>query len=159
VARLVLVDPDTERHLEPKLLGDGRYQLTASGAAVGAYRLRVRAEHLEIGANLRLGRAIAEIGMLRAGVRRIGDAGEGIINTGDRLVPLEQTPQAGMHAQNEHHHSRNGAHGRLTSPEEKRGPNPSPTVNRSQRKIPQLKINLQVPRVMASDGRFKERNN
>jgi hypothetical protein len=64
-----------------------------------------------------------------------------------------------MHAQNEHHHSRNGAHGRLTSPEEKRGPNPSPTVNRSQRKIPQLKINLQVPRVMASDGRFKERNN
>jgi hypothetical protein len=44
---------------------------------------------------------------------------------------LEQTPQAGMHAQNEHHHSRNGAHGRLTSPEEKRGPNPSPTVNRS----------------------------
>jgi hypothetical protein len=44
-------------------------------------------------------------------------------------VPLEQTPQAGMHAQNEHHHSRNGAHGRLTSPEEKRGPNPSPTVN------------------------------
>jgi hypothetical protein len=68
---------------------------------------------------------------------------------------LEQTPQAGMHAQNEHHHSRNGAHGRLTSPEEKRGPNPSPTVNRSQRKVPQLKMSLQVP---MSDGRFKERN-
>jgi hypothetical protein len=39
---------------------------------------------------------------------------------------LEQTPQAGMHAQNEHHHSRNGAHGRLTSPEEKRGTEPVP---------------------------------
>ena len=88
----VLVDPDAERDLEPELRGNRGHELDAAGRAVGADRLRVRAEDFQVGANLLRCRAVAVIGMLRSCVRRIGDAGERSVDIGDRLLPLEQSP-------------------------------------------------------------------
>ena len=92
VAGFVLVDPDAERHLESELGGDCRHQLDAAGGAVGADRLRIGAQDLQIVANLLLGWTIATIRMLRACVRRIRDAGQRRLDVGDRLLPLEQRP-------------------------------------------------------------------
>ena len=61
VARLVLVDPDADRDLEPELRRDAGHQFAAAGRAVGADRLRVGREHLQIGPDLLLGRAITTV--------------------------------------------------------------------------------------------------
>ncbi len=110
VAGLVLVDPDAERHLEPELGGNCRHELDAAGRAIGADGVGIGAENLQVGANLLRRRTVAVIRMLRSPVRRIGNAGKRRIDIGDRLLPLEQSPQAGMHADDERHHSSDGAH-------------------------------------------------
>src|SRR5262249_15973317 len=94
VAGFVLIDPDAEGDFEPELRGDRRHELTAAGRAVGADRLSIRTEDLQIGANLFRRRAVAIVRMLRSRVGRIGDTGERGFNIGSRLLPLAEEPSA-----------------------------------------------------------------
>ena len=129
VARLVLVDPDAERDLQPELRRDRRNEFAAAGRRIGADRVRIGTDQPEIGADLLGGRPVAVVGMLRAGERRIRQAGERGRDVGGRFLPLEQSPQTGMHADDKRHHSRDGAHRSATTQGRNRDPNPSPRFN------------------------------
>src|SRR4029450_13619908 len=111
----VLVDPEAERDLEPELGSNRGHQLDAAGGAVGADVLSVGAENLQIGADLLRPRPVAVVGMLRSRVGRVGNTGERGVDVGPRLVPVEQPPQAGMHADDERHHGSDGAHRTTTT--------------------------------------------
>ena len=92
VARLVLVDPDAERDLQPELGGDWRHEFEAAGRRVGADGVRIGTDELEIGADLLRRRPVATVGMLGARERRVGQAGQRSCNAGRCLLPLEQSP-------------------------------------------------------------------
>ncbi len=57
VALLVLVEPGADRDLEAELGGDRRHQLGAAGRRIGADRPGIGRDGLQVGANLRGGRA------------------------------------------------------------------------------------------------------
>ncbi len=126
VPRLVLVDPDAERDLQPELGGDRRHEFAAAGRGVGADRVRIGADELEVGANLLGRRPVAAVGMLGAREGRVGQAGQRSRNAGRCLLPLEQSPQAGMHAEHERDHSSDGAHLTSNHAGQKQGPQPVP---------------------------------
>ena len=126
IAGFVLVDPNAQRDLEPQLGGNRGHKLASRGRAVGPDGVSVWTEDLQIGADLLRGRAVAVVRMLGSRVRRIGDAGERSVDVGDGLMPLQQCPQAGVNADDERHHSSDGAHRRATTRGREYGPEPVP---------------------------------
>ena len=64
VAVFILVDPDAKRDLEPELRGNCRYEFNSTSRAIGTNGVGVRAEDLEVGADLLRRRAIAVVRML-----------------------------------------------------------------------------------------------
>ena len=62
--------------LRPNSAAIGGHQLGAAGRRIGADGVGIGRDRFEVGADLLDGRAVAEIGMLRAGERRVGNAGE-----------------------------------------------------------------------------------
>ena len=64
VAVFILVDPDAERDLEPELRGDCRHEFDATSRTVGTNGVGVRAEDLQVGADLLRRRAVAVVRML-----------------------------------------------------------------------------------------------
>src|SRR5437868_1309227 len=94
--------------------------------------------------------------MLITRVWRVRDACERSCNFAGGILPFEKNPESGMDAKDKRHHSRNGAHGssnhaRLKS----RDRTCPPRSTKSVRKVPQLKMDLQVA---AAHGRFKTPN-
>ena len=116
VALLVLVDPDADRDLQAELGGDRRDQFDAAGRRIGADGAGVGRDQLQIGADLLARSDVAVVGMLRAlrtARRKRWRAGRR--NSALRLLPLEQSPQAGMHARHKRDHSSDGAHRSTTT--------------------------------------------
>ena len=105
VAFLILVDPDADGNLKSEFGGNARHEFDAAGRGIGADGARVEAELFEIGADLRLGRTIAVIGMLRACVGRVGDTRKLAADARCRMLALEQAPDSGMQARHERDHA------------------------------------------------------
>src|SRR4030088_3302384 len=126
VAGFILVDPDAEGDLEPELRSNRGYELTAASRTIGTNGVGIWTEDLQIGADLLRRRAVPVVRMLGRRIRRIGNARERSVYIGDRLLPLEKTPQAGMHADDERHHSSDGAHRTTTTRGRRQRPAPVP---------------------------------
>ncbi len=101
IASFVFVDPDTERHAQTEFGGDPGNQFHTGGRGIGSDGTGVGTQLPQVGTNLIGGRPVAIVGMLRARVRRIGDAGELPVKIRARILPVEKAPQASMHARDE----------------------------------------------------------
>ena len=64
VAGFIFVDPDTQRDLETELRGNRGHEFTAASRTVGTNGVGIRAEDLQVGADLRGRRAVAVVRML-----------------------------------------------------------------------------------------------
>ncbi len=112
VAVLVPVDPGPDGDLQVELVGDRRHELDAGGRGIGADRLGIGCDGLEIRANLLGSRALAPVGVLGIRKRSVRNAGERPRYVGrGHLVP-RQSPDGDMHAQDERHDGSDEAHGR-----------------------------------------------
>ena len=130
VARLVLVDPHADRDPDAEFGGNAGHELDAAGRRIGANGARIRAQQLEVGANLLRRGPVAIVGMLRSRVWGIGKARQRPIDVRTSLLPLQETPQPGMHACNERDHNSDGAHETSTTRGGRSGLDPSPRCNR-----------------------------
>ncbi len=130
VARLILADPGADCDFEAELGGDRRNELVAAGRRVEPDRPRIRRDGLKVRANLRRGRLRAAVGVVRAGERRVGNAGKLPVEIRSRCLRPERKPQPGMHAHHEREHGSDGAHRSPTTRGEKHGPEPVPKVRR-----------------------------
>ena len=70
VARLILVDPGADRDAQAELGRNRRHKLRAAGRRISADRLGEGGNRLQVGADLRGGRAVGAVGMI--GVRQTG---------------------------------------------------------------------------------------
>ena len=108
VAREVVVEPDAERHPQAELGRDRRHLLHAAGRPVGADRVGVGRDRLEVGADLRRRRRV--LGLADAFERRVRDAGQRLVDIGSGPGGLEKSPQTGMQARCKRDHGCDGAH-------------------------------------------------
>ena len=101
VALLVLVDPGADRDVQAEFGGNGRHQLDAAGRGIEPDRARDRREHLHVGADALGGRLVA-FARVGAGVeRRVGNAGELVLDRRRAQVGAREGPQRGLHARHE----------------------------------------------------------
>src|SRR5262249_20246213 len=111
VAVLILGQPDSERNLEAQFGRDVGYRLEPASGRIGSHRAGVRRDRAQIFADLFDRRPGAQV--VRMGnpfERRIGQAGERLVDFGSDLLALEKSPNAGMQARCKRDDCCDGAH-------------------------------------------------
>jgi hypothetical protein len=111
VALGIVVEPRAGRDSKAELVGDARHQFTAAGRRIGAQRVGVGRDDLQVGADLRRRRPVTGIRTGRAVIRRKRNAGERTLNVGGRRLIVKKGPKARVHAHDERDDTCYEAHG------------------------------------------------